>query len=138
MGHSRWAAPKAHGEHTAYGKTKRREMPDLLGNLEPFEGHSMWAEWRHHCYAPSTAEESDCNLHRNDEPITDHGVYVVYSYDQPIALYDPVDGTLHLNERQYSSKTSEHQGMAAAWTANRNGTWGVKYTIVWPNGIESH
>lgn len=136
MRHSTWTNPTDHGGHAAYGNTTRREMPDLLSDCQSFEGHSMWATWEHHCYHTN----GDCNLHRNDKPIIDHGVYVVYSYDQPIAMYDPVDGTLHLNEHHYSSKTSEHQGMAGAWTgkrtANRNGTWGVKYTIVWPDGID--
>ena len=89
----------------------------------------MWATWEQHCY-----REHGCSLH-DGAPITDHGVYTVYSYDQIIAEYDPVDGTLHLNERQYSNKTSEHQTQASLWTgrnvANRDGTYGVQYEIVW-------
>lgn len=110
MAHSRWNAPKAHGEHTAYGNTPRSKFRDLLADCLSFEGHSMWATW--------------------------HGnLYTVYSYDQVIAVYDPTDGTLHLNEYKYSNKTTEHQTTAAAWTGkrtfNQDRTFGVQYEIMW-------
>lgn len=71
------------------------------------------------------------------EPVTetDRALYVVYSYDQAIAAYDPTDGTLHASTYYYSPKTREHQNKASAWTGrnygNQDGTYGQQYNVLW-------
>ena len=63
-----------------------RTIPDKLANLEPVRGNSM-----------SAGFEPD-------------GLYWVVSYSTPIAVYDPTDGTLYVNDYSYSVTTSRHSG----------------------------
>lgn len=135
MGHSKWSNPKDHGEHEGYGspskRVKRRNIPDKLRECESFDAHSMRGRW----VDGNELQELLPFANTEDDSIGGRAFYVVYSYDQAIAAFDPVDGTLHTAERHYSGKTSEHQGNARAWTGrnfrNHNWTFGVQYRIEW-------
>lgn len=131
MGHSKWSNPKAHGEHEGYGKTTRFEIKDKLRDCESFDGHSMRARWIDGNSLPELLPFANVD----GDVIGSRAFYVIYSYDQAIAAYDSVDGTLHTAERYFSHKTREHQNQASAWVGrdfkNHDFTYGVQYRIEW-------
>lgn len=43
--------------------------------------------------------------------------YWIYSYETPIAYWQPDNSTLAVNEYTYSNITTRQQGLAEAWTA---------------------
>lgn len=61
----------------------------LAARKEPFEGNTMSASW------------------------SNGGLYWVYSYSTPIAVYDPTDDTVYVNTWNYSVTTARHKGALA-------------------------
>lgn len=74
-----------------YASYRRICGPDgLLSKMQPFTGHSMWAE-------------------REDQ-----GDYVVYSYSTEIARVR-AGGAIIIDPARYSRTTSKHQHYVRAW-----------------------
>lgn len=102
--------PTEHGGHKAFGSATYRQISGPNGHLakrEPFEGHSMRAEW-------------ECHSTEGEYPSA-HDAYVVYSYDQVIAIYDPQcwgpSGLVidPYNLYGHSQATSRHINITGAW-----------------------
>lgn len=96
-------------------KTLLRDVPALVAGRRPFEGNSMSA--RRVKAHPSGYDVGYTGLlptpeePRYQDDLRKHGkLYVVYSYDTPIA-WGPLDGDLYVPDVKYSMTTSKHQGI---------------------------
>jgi hypothetical protein len=99
----------------AKAKTKAtlRQIPDLIRDLEPFEGNSMWAS-AHARLHPGWLNDHEAAQYAADlESIT----YVVYSYWTPIAWVTR-DGRVHIVDQKFSITTTRHQSCLYALNGN--------------------
>ncbi len=95
-----------------------RQIPELLKQREPFEGHSMRArrvqpgEWTGHGRLPF--RESEILRHaQTDAERFGEELYVVFSYATPIAW--GLDGReLYVPDTRYSVTTSRQQSLCRA------------------------
>lgn len=89
----------------------------LLANRQPFTGNSLWAEWTTFCPSAGRLYGSQHDkLHNAWKWAVDTGrrMYVVYSYNTPIAW--AIDGEYaYCTPQRFSVTTSKGQGYIRAW-----------------------
>lgn len=85
-------------------KATLRQIPDLIRDLEPFEGSSMWASKFARISSGRLNDHEAAQYAADLESIT----YVVYSYWTPIAWVTR-SGRVHVVNQKFSITTSRHQ-----------------------------
>jgi hypothetical protein len=97
-------------------KIAYRQMtgPDgAIANREPFDGNSLWAEWR--LSMPSTGRLNIDDVNDLESLFIEPGpVYVIYSYSTPIA-WAKADHPGWVTTQRFSVTTSKGQGYVRAW-----------------------
>lgn len=101
-----------------------RDIPGRLSRMLPFQGNSMSAK---PCLVSRNVNLGELTNRKDVDRLAadeDRILYVVYSYDTPIAwvchgsddpdrLPDPV--TTYVVEQRFSTTTSRHQNLCHAW-----------------------
>lgn len=88
-------------------KATLREIPALIAKREAFEGNSMKAEVHPAVVFAGKLNDSERAVLNAENPYDI--VYVVYSYETPIAWVRR-DGSTYTVKQRFSVTTSKHQG----------------------------
>lgn len=142
MAHSQWKTygpTLAHGEHESYGKDPYHVIKDRLADLEPFEGHSMWATGEHVTGKVVRVWDDSPAWKWQELPADEwYYSYKVYSYDKQIAQLDLPSERDRREGRdlyrtfwvdrssRYSPTTSKHQTHVVVHIARNYDRWQLR------------